>query len=265
MRKSTIFFIQAIILLIFTIDLSGCATMKSWVGLDEKKEQASTKTVVDAPVRFSENNNVPTTSAREYKRMTRQRMEEESQVNAQAGSMWVMEGQGAYLFAQNKTRREGDLLNIKVEGAAQQQIDTKVAVIKRLLKQLEDEEIKAKEMQEAERLKQVQAMNSANGQSDAQRAPASVSPPPAPAPVANKKEEKEEPVKIDFVPTRIVEKQPDGNYRVKGQQPFMIGKREYKAIVTGIIRPEDFNDEGVSSGKLLDPQYDVVSLRRKEL
>ena len=42
----------------------------------------------------------------------------------------------------------------------------------------------------------------------------------------------------------------------------MIGKREYKVIITGMIRPEDFNDEGVSSVKLLDPQFDVVSIRR---
>jgi flagellar L-ring protein precursor FlgH len=42
----------------------------------------------------------------------------------------------------------------------------------------------------------------------------------------------------------------------------MIGKREYKVIVTGLIRPEDFNDAGIISEKLLDPQYDVVSLRK---
>ncbi|MNL31973.1 Flagellar L-ring protein [compost metagenome] len=67
---------------------------------------------------------------------------------------------------------------------------------------------------------------------------------------------------VETVPSKIVEKLPDGNYRIKGQQPFMIGKREYKVIVTGLIRPEDFNDEGITSQKLLDPQYDVVSIRR---
>lgn len=242
--------------------LIGCATVKGWVGLDDKKDKVvANKQVVDVPMRFAENSNVPSTAAREYKRMTRQRLEEESQVNAQAGSMWVMEGQGAYLFAQNKTRREGDLLNVKVEGSAQQQIDTKVAVIKKLLKQLEDEERKAKEFQELEKTKITLAESTQSGQ---QRNPASVST-PTPVPVVEKEKEKEEQVKIDFVPTRIVERQPDGNYRIKGQQPFMIGKREYKVIVTGVIRPEDFNDEGVSSAKLLDPQYDVISLRRKEL
>jgi flagellar L-ring protein precursor FlgH len=69
-------------------------------------------------------------------------------------------------------------------------------------------------------------------------------------------------IAVEAIPTRVVERLVDGNYRVKGVQPFMIGKREYKVIVTGFVRPEDFSDEGVSSNKILDPQWDVVSLRR---
>jgi flagellar L-ring protein FlgH len=61
------------------------------------------------------------------------------------------------------------------------------------------------------------------------------------------------------VPARIVETLKDGSYRVKGAQQFMIGKREYKVIVTGIIRPEDFNEEGTSATKILDGQFDIVS------
>jgi flagellar L-ring protein precursor FlgH len=66
------------------------------------------------------------------------------------------------------------------------------------------------------------------------------------------------------IQTRIVERLPDGNYRIKGQQPFMIGKREYKVIIVGLLRPEDYNDEGINSSKIIDPQYDVVSIRKKE-
>ena len=54
----------------------------------------------------------------------------------------------------------------------------------------------------------------------------------------------------------------DGNYRVKGSQPFMIGTREFKVIVTGIVRAEDFNEEGTSASKLLDPSFDIVSSRK---
>jgi flagellar L-ring protein precursor FlgH len=42
----------------------------------------------------------------------------------------------------------------------------------------------------------------------------------------------------------------------------MIGKREYKVIVTGIVRQEDFDDSGIDASKLLDPQFDIVSSRR---
>lgn len=255
-----------LVTLVFT---SGCATVKGWVGLGDKKAQVATKAPLniegEPSVRFSENNYMPSTANRQYKRMTRQKMEEESELQAQAGSMWVMEGQGSYLFAQNKSRREGDSLNIKIEGSAQKQIETKVAVIKKLLKQLEDEEKKAKELQRLQEMQQngqtQPAQNLAAGTPDAQRAPASA----ATAPPPEKKEEKEEEVKIDFVPSRVVERQPDGNFRIKGQQPFMIGKREYKVIVTGIVKAEDYNDEGTGSNKIIDPQYDVVSMRKKEL
>ena len=129
-------FFLALIMLSMVLT-SGCATMKRWVGMgDEESKQAKVEEkkpfMVDGevPVRFSEVNNLPSASARQYKKMTRQRMEEESQLHAQAGSMWVMEGQGAYLFTQNKSRREGDMLNVKVEGAAQKQIETKRGELK---------------------------------------------------------------------------------------------------------------------------------------
>ena len=166
-----------------------------------------------------------------------------------------MDGQGSYLFAQNKMRKEGDLLNVKLDGPAQKQVETKVSVIKKLLKQLEEQE----------------ALNNslAAAGGDLTRTPAAVAAPAAAAATpepkkdeAKKDDDKDGLVDVQVVPTRIVEKLPDGNYRVKGQQPFMIGKRDYKVIVTGMLRPEDFNDEGISSQKLLDPQYDVVSIRK---
>ena len=247
--KSIFLISTALVFIFFGLLNTGCSSWytkaKESVGLEPTTPEG------DRITRFSENPNVLNVNNRNYKRMTRNRMEEESELNPQAGSMWVMEGQGAYLFSQNKARREGDLLNVKIEGSALKQIETKVSVIKKLLKQLEEEELKSKgAADEQQKL--------AEG-GDAKRAPASV-----PAAAAAPKEEKEEPLQLDTVPTRIIERMADGNYRVKGQQPFMIGKREYKVIVMGMIRPEDFNDEGVPSSKLLDPQYDVVSIRKKE-
>ncbi len=234
--------------ILWSLANTGCTHFSDLMGT---KNESGKKSVSDESpqfVKFSENPAVLAPSARQYRRMTRSKMEEESDLGSQAGSMWVGEGQGAYLFSQNKTRREGDLLNVKLEGAGQKQVETKVSVIKKLLKQLEEEEAKANQPE------MPLAQEGANPKKpEAARAPAS-----------EKKEEKDEPLDIGTIPTKITERQADGNYRIKGQHPFMIGQREYKVIVTGAIRPEDFNDEGISSGKILDPQYDVVSIRRSQ-
>nr|HRO68366.1 flagellar basal body L-ring protein FlgH [Pseudobdellovibrionaceae bacterium] len=188
---------------------------------------------------------------RQYQRMTRSRMEEESELHSQAGSMWVNEGQTSYLFVQNKTRREGDILNIRLDGAALKQVETKVSVIKKLLQQLEDQ-------QKADLQQRMASTESAGD-----RAPAAETAATKPA---EKKttEEKQDLSDIEVITTRITEKLQDGNYRIRGAQPFMIGKREYKVIVTGLIRPEDYDDQGISSTKMLDPQFDVVSVRKKQ-
>jgi len=255
MQKSLFFQALFIVMIAMSLLNSGCSTLQNWMGFnDDGKAPAAAPAASDKQplTKFSENQNVLNPSDRQYRKMTRSRMEEESDLGSQAGSMWVGEGQGAYLFSQNKSRKEGDLLNVKVEGTAQKQIETKVSVIKKLLKQLEEEELKAN--QPAQPAQPGLADNNPNPKKpEADRAPAS-----------EKKDEKEEALDIGAVPTRIVERMADGNYRIKGAQPFMIGKREYKVIVTGLIRPEDFNDEGISSSKLLDPQYDVVSLRRSQ-
>ena len=90
----------------------------------------------EKPVRYSENQQMTAPTNRQYKKMTKNRMEEEAEVGSQAGSMWMMDGQSSYLFTQNKTRRDGDILNVKLEGPAQKQVETKVKVIKKLLKQI---------------------------------------------------------------------------------------------------------------------------------
>lgn len=233
------------------ISMQGCATMEGLLSsFDEGNDTSSLKKIKTAP-KFSENQNLGVPTDRQYKRMTKNRLEEESELDSTAGSTWVMEGQGAYLFAQNKMRKEGDLLNVKLDGPAMKQVQTKVSVIKKLLKQLEEQQ-------------QQQELNNSLAQNDPGRAPASVEPKKAEAPKVEEKDDKEDLTEVQNIPTRLIEKLADGNYRVKGQQPFMIGKREYKVIVTGLIRPEDFNDEGISSDKLLDPQYDVVSIRRNQ-
>jgi flagellar L-ring protein FlgH len=232
--------------------LVGCASVKNYFGQNKSPESVVAESV-DMPIKYSESSQLPTATSRQYKRMTKSRMEEESELQSQAGSMWVNEGQTSYLFVQNKARREGDVLNITLAAPALRQIETKVSVIKKLLKQLDDD------------LQKTQDKNLENNQAPAQKLADSAEAKRAPAATTpeKKKEEKEDLTDIQNISSRLVERMADGNYRIKGQQPFMIGKREYRVIVTGLLRPEDFNDEGIESSKLLDPQYDVVSVRRK--
>lgn len=243
--RTTLFHLIFLMAIAFGLLSTGCASSPKLFAKIQEDENA---------VKFSDQNEYMNMSNRNYKRMTRGRLEEEAELHSQAGSMWVMEGQGAYLFSQNKTRREGDLLNVKVEGPAQKQVEMKVNVIKSLLKQLDEQENPpAADPKPGDGQKLAEQKDDGK---DGQRAPAAEK-----APSLNDTSTAEA---VTNVPTRIIEKLGDGNYRVKGQQPFMIGQREYKVIVTGVIRPEDFNDEGVSSNRLLDPQFDVVNIRRTE-
>ena len=141
-----------------------------------------------------------------------------------------------------------------LNGAAKDQLTTKVKVIKRLLKRIEREKangfLTAKRKRRSKKTAEKPATKApdAAGAKTANRAPAS--------------KDASGDLNVKTVPTRIVEKLPDGNYRVKGNQAFMIGQKEYKVIVTGVIRAEDFNEDGIDSGKVLDPRYDIVSNRR---
>lgn len=238
--------------------MTGCASinrsLKGLVGGSEEKPKM-------AGPRYSDQDNLRYSSDKKYRRMNKSRFEDEAEVNQQAGSLWVMEGQGAYLFAQNQTRVIGDLLNVRVEGAPRSQLQGKVKVISKLLERLEAP------------LRSTASTNpkAAAPAGDAAAAPAAAGAAPgAPAGDAaagekpgEKVADKNDPIgTIQTVPTRIVEQLKDGSYRVKGVQPFMIGKREYRVIVTGVVRPEDFDDAGIDSTKLLDSQFDIVSARK---
>ncbi len=249
---------------------------------------ANPKTVVaeadEEPLtKYSDLNNLAPASDRQYKRMTRQKMEEDSELYGSAGSLWKMEGQTSFLFAENKHRREGDPTTIKMEGASLKVIESKVAVIQDLLNQLEDQRIKAEEdakkaeadkirLAQVEEEKKLRAERIAKGEivvdpyesqfpTEAPRAPAAVAPV---ASVAKKEIEKVDLKELDFIPSKIVEKMSDGIYRIHGQQFLTIKKKPYKVIATALIRAEDFSDANISSNKLLDAQFDVIHIKRTQ-
>lgn len=224
--------LRCFLLLVLAWTFSGCSTIGDKVN--------DVVPFLDSPVRYSESPQMASGAERKYQSMNRAEIEDASELQAQAGSMWMMEGQTSYLFLQNRSRKEGDALQVKLEGAGQKQVETKVVVIKKLLKQLEE---------------QNRGTRLSENESDPSRAPAST-------PAKKPEEDKPDLSDVAIIPAKITEKTPDGMYRIKGSQPLMIDDKEFKVIMTGILKADDYNDEGVSSNKLIDPQYDVVSIRR---
>lgn len=261
---------RLIFLALIMAGLSGCASIRkqarSLVGSDSNAAAQPT-----AP-RYSDNQNMRYNSDRKYRRMTKSQMEDESELNSQAGSLWVMEGQGSYLFSQNQVRQLGDLLPVAVEGNPRQQLQSKVRVISKLLERLEAPSRGLASTRGAgqgaagSNPQTVPQGASKEGTADSNTPAGAADPNGAGAGATAQKEgmpSKDDLIaSIQTVPTRVVEQLKDGSYRVKGIQPFMIGRREYKVIVTGIVRPEDFDERGIDSSKLLDSQFDIVSSRK---
>lgn len=253
-----------IIVVIFLMTFTGCGSlgkkMKAFLGgkpsPSAKPAQVSKKS---NRVKFSDSPNYLRGPRRQYKRVTKKTLEDESLLNSGSGSLWVMEGQGAYLFSQNVVRMIGDPVPVRIEGDSKDQLDTKAGVIRSLLDRL-DQRAKARaklrnrslasqkpdQKADADKKKEDDENNQAKNEQNSS---------------GNKKSS----FNVKNVTTRVIERTVDGNYRVKGSQPFMIGTREYKVIVTGIVRAEDFNEEGISSKNLLDPNFDIVGVRRKEM
>ncbi len=258
-------FILIGILLVFSMTQTGCASfnrkIKNFLGgrtpAGEVQARASTLT------KFSDNPDSPPRVRRQYKRTTKESLAEESALAARAGSLWVMEGQGAYLFSQNIVRLVGDPIAVQVEGEPKEQLISKVGVIKKLLAKIEEKQ--------RARLRQPSASNDSEslGKDNKKKGDKSKGEKTQSGAEPQNESSGDTSAAGDFnvksVQTRIVERLPDGNYRVKGSQPFMVGGREYKVIVTGVVRAEEFNDEGISAAKLIEPKFDIVSARRKEV
>ncbi len=262
---------QFIVSIMLATLISGCASINKKIraafGKDDPQAQVERRG--ELATKFSKQDNLKASTARKY-RMTKNRMEEEAGLASNAGSLWMMEGQSAYLFSPNTVRLIGDMLNVKLEGAPQKQLQTKVHVIAKLLDKIDRPDTL---------LSRAPAAQGANPSTAASpTAPAAGAPPAntpaavaaAAAAAAAPPGGEEVPAKTDskfdvqMIPTRITEILKDGSYRVKGLQAFMIGKREYKVIVTGIVRPEDFNDEGIAASKLLDSQFDIVNTKKAQ-
>lgn len=279
--------LKLIFALIFILILTNCASRPgpppvAEVVAEQPVEESNPE---KEPLhKYSNMNNMAPPTDRNYRRMNRQKMEEEAQLQANAGSLWVMEGQTSYLFSQNKHRNDGDPTTIKVEGTAMKLIESKVAVIQDLMKVLEEqriaaeaEETKVKEekerLAEQERIAKEDAIAKNSPQYDpyagqypvdpveeAKRKPAATEKKPD---IANSKETAVDLKEVASIPSRIVEKI-NGMYRIRGQQYLTIKNKPYKVIATGLVRIEDFDDNAIGSNKLRDAQFDVIHMKRTE-
>lgn len=259
---------KVLILCSLAVSLSGCGTfgvkLKNFMrGNGWTEDFAPQK-----PLSFSDTPNYKKGEQRKYMRMTKDQFEAEAKIGAQEGSLWIMEGQGAYLFSQNTVRLIGDLMPVKLDGSARTQVDTKINVIKKLLRKIENPSRTRGLAGEGEADTKVAATDDKKKEAEAgknAKDPKAKDSKEAGAASTAKAEgdtKEDDALGVDAVPTRIIQRMADGNYRVKGSQSFMIGKREFRVIVTGIVREQDFNDEGVSSQALLEPVYDVVSVKK---
>lgn len=240
----------------FCLTLVACGSfgkkLKSFVGGKSSEDSPPPRPRV---VKFSENKSIAYNDKnRNYQRMTRERFEQESRVNENTGSLWVMEGQGSYLFSSNTLRLVGEIVNVKLDGNPKSQLETKVKVIKQLLARLDKPK---------RRIATARKPGGPNQPAVAQQEAPQGDQPGEPSNENDKKEEETSDFQVDVVPARIVDRTVEGLYRIKGTQNFMIGKREYKVIVTGLVRPNDVNGDVVEAPQLLEPKFDVVSLKKE--
>jgi flagellar L-ring protein precursor FlgH len=248
---------------IVQLSAAGCTSF----GVKVKKflagDSASQKPVMKSKsrARYSSRKNIPYRGkGRNYVRMTKQKFEERARIQENAGSLWVNEGQNSYLFTQNLVRQLGDIIRVELDGQPKQQLATKVTVLKKLLLRHR----KAKRRMPASRKATAVKGKAAavdEKKEDAQAAKKK-------AQEAKKQKEEENEVKnatfaVQKVPARITERLGDGSYRVRGKSSFMIGRREYRVIVSGLVKAGDIADDSVSASKMIDANFDIVSLKRE--
>ena len=244
--------LRLFLFLFFLSLLTNCASVgEQWKSFLDGKAGNTQPQAAPKPLTYSEQNNLEPSIYRHYHRTTNADLQNAAHLESSAGSLWVMQGQGAYLFSQNVVRMVGDPIAVKLNGDPVAQLTAKANVIAKLLAQLEARRRMADGMMRAP-ASQPNAKPPQNPQANNGAA----------APNTTTAQSN---FNVKMVPTRVVERLTDGDYRVRGMEPFLIGQRQYKVIVSGIVRAEDFNDQGIDATRLLDSKFDIVSAKGAEM
>jgi len=251
-----------LILSALLVNLVGCASLgRKWKNLvGGGTSSAPAKPPGPQSPSFASQPNVMTGKERKYKRVTKENFSDEQSLEENSGSLWRKEGQGSYLFSQNNLRVLGDVVNVNIEGRTGDNLSTKIKLIRTAWAKFDKPQVKI-----------IRRVATA-GKPTPDRGQGTPPPPPAQANDANNTDEnkdndknsadntkEKDDAKFDQVPCRIVEKNSDGSYRVKGQQTVLIGRREYKIIVTGNLRADDITADNISSTKIIDGKFDLIA------
>jgi flagellar L-ring protein precursor FlgH len=265
-------FVKSFLILLALIHLSGCSSIaQKWKSLISGGDSDSAKSSSNSkeggagvnPASFNKDPNYGNPKERQYKRITKSNFSEEQQLEENAGSLWKREGQGSFLFSQNNLRVLGDVVNVEVEGKVADNLNIKVDLIKK--NQIKMEQMAARPVAAAAQNGKLPRPGEKTERSVAAAQPAPAAPAAgsgnaqgAPGADGHSKDQ----FKFDSVPCRIVDKNVDGSYRVKGMQTVYIGKKEYKLIVTGNIRSDDLSMDKVMASKVMDSKFDLVATNK---
>ena len=194
------------------------------------------------------------------------------------GSLWASDGQTNYYFTKNKVRGIGDIVTITVE---QDLFKDSMGEVKRTLspaeKQQEVAMIQDQNNRDAQSGKDSQDQQDqvANSSAAANRTPAGA-PAPSPSPAAAASTTKSGEAKIatiddldvskyvNFKPTdtimaEIVERYPNGNYKVRGSKKINYHQSQRLLTLVAIARGTDITEEDVvPSGKLYEYRLEVL-------
>lgn len=92
-----------LILVLFSTQIGCSSVAKKWKAFLNNKP-ANTEEKKEKIASFNDSPDYAPPVKRQYKRTTKESMATEAQLDQKSGSLWVMEGQGAYLFSENVMR-----------------------------------------------------------------------------------------------------------------------------------------------------------------
>lgn len=162
------------------------------------------------------------------------------------GSLWSSEGQGAYLFSENTLRSVGDPITVLLNGAVKQQIISKKNVIEQFLNRKKTK-FNYKSIV-SERNKKESREKGIKEKDDLKKHEKGFS---------NKNF-----FQVESIPTKITEKISQNHYRIEGHQVFLIGRRQYSVLASGVVRLQDLLEDKIEATRLMDAYFDVVKFKK---